>query len=147
MQILRRIVCLILFPRTELRQIAVEPASVDRLIRHYILPLSLLAPAATAIGMKTFDAAWDPLHGYTVPAEQIYDAVPVQVAGIALLVPSMIIVSMVALCHTLYLYYAAAAELLEVPADACTEFVGISMVILVVLSIAIGAAVSATGLI
>ena len=86
-------------------------------------------------------------HYPTALAAAAYGAVPVQVAGIALLVPSMIIVSMVALCHTLYLYYAAAAELLEVPADACTEFVGISMVILVVLSIAIGAAVSATGLI
>ena len=74
MEILRRIVCLILFPRTEFRQIATETPSVDRLIRHYILPLSLLAPIATVIGMKTFDAAWDPLHGYTVPADQIFAA-------------------------------------------------------------------------
>jgi len=190
MEILRRIVCLILFPRTEFRQIATESTSVDRLIRHFILPLSLLAPAATVFGMKTFDAAWDPLHGYTVPAEQIfaagattlfvsiasvfvlaaifvaiapmygsrthyptalaaaaYGAVPLQLAGLALVIPAMIIVTMAALCHTLYLYYVAAAELLGVPDDARTEFVGISMVILVVLSIMLGAAASASGVI
>jgi hypothetical protein len=190
METLRRIVCLILFPRTEFRQIAGESPSVDRLIRHFILPLSLLAPAATVIGMKSFDAAWDPLHGYTVPADQIfaagattlfaslgsvfvlaaifvliapmygsrihyptalaaaaYGAVPVQIAGLALIVPSMIIVSMAALCHTLYLYYVAAQELLDVPAGAGTEFVGISMVFLVILSIVLGAAASAAGVI
>jgi hypothetical protein len=190
MEILRRIVCLILFPRTEFRQIATETPSVDRLIRHYILPLSLLAPIATVVGMKTFDAAWDPLHGYTVAAEQVfaagattlfasigsvfvlaaifvviapmygsrtryptalaaaaYGAVPVQLAGVALVVPSMIIVSMVALCHTLYLYYVAAHELLGVPEGARTEFVGISMVFLVIVSIMLGAAASASGVI
>ena len=28
-----------------------------------------LAPIATTIGMRTFDRAWDPVHGYLVPAE------------------------------------------------------------------------------
>ena len=190
METLRRIVYLIFRPTAEWDRIAEETTSVDLLLRRIILPLSLLAPAATVIGMKTFDAAWDPLHGYTVPAEQIfaagattlfvsiasvfvlaaifvviapmygsrthyptalaaaaYGAVPLQLAGLALVIPAMIIVTMAALCHTLYLYYVAAAELLAVPDDARTEFVGISMVILVVLSIMLGAAASASGVI
>ena len=51
--------------------IAEEKTSVDALLRRYILPLALLAPIATVIGMKTFDRDWDPVHGYLVPAEQI----------------------------------------------------------------------------
>ena len=74
METLRRIVNLIFRPTAEWDLIAGEVTSVDALLRHYILPLALLAPVATVIGMKTFDRAWDPLHGYLVPAEQILGA-------------------------------------------------------------------------
>ena len=40
----------------------------------YILPLSLLAPVATMIGMKFFDAAWDEDIGYMVPPQDIFTA-------------------------------------------------------------------------
>lgn len=71
---LRRIVHLITRPRTEWDTIAREPTSVDALIRRYIVPLSMLAPLATSIGMRVFDAQWDPAQGYLVPADQIFAA-------------------------------------------------------------------------
>jgi hypothetical protein len=74
METLRRIVYLIFRPTEEWDRIAAETTSVDLLLRRYILPLSLLAPVATVIGMKTFDREWDPLHGYLVPADQIFAA-------------------------------------------------------------------------
>jgi len=74
METLRRIVYLIFRPAAEWDAIAGEKTSVDRLLRHYILPLALLAPVATVIGMKAFDRAWDPVHGFLVPAEQILAA-------------------------------------------------------------------------
>jgi len=74
METLRRIVYLVVRPAAEWDAIAGEKTSVDALLRHYILPLALLAPIATVIGMKTFDRAWDPVHGFLVPAEQILAA-------------------------------------------------------------------------
>ena len=74
MEPLRRIVYLIFRPAAEWDLIALEPASVDSLLRRYILPLALLAPAATVIGMETFDRDWDPVHGYLVPAGEIFAA-------------------------------------------------------------------------
>jgi hypothetical protein len=74
MQTLRRIVYLIFRPTSEWDLIAEEKTSVDALLRSYILPLALLAPIATMIGMKTFDRDWDPVHGYLVPADQILAA-------------------------------------------------------------------------
>jgi len=74
METLRRIVYLIFRPTAEWDLIAMEKTSVDLLLRRYILPLSLGAPVATVIGMNTFDRAWDPLHGYLVPPEQILAA-------------------------------------------------------------------------
>ncbi len=74
METLRRIVYLIFRPKAEWDAIAREQTSVDALLRRYILPLALLAPVATVIGMKTFDRDWDPVHGFLVPAEQILAA-------------------------------------------------------------------------
>jgi hypothetical protein len=71
---LRRIVRIVLFPADEWGTIAQEEASVDVLLRRYIIPLSLLAPLATVIGMKFFDATWDAQHGYLVPPQDIYAA-------------------------------------------------------------------------
>ena len=74
METLRRIVYLVFRPTAEWDVIADEQTSVDALLRHYILPLALLAPIATVIGMKTFDRDWDSVHGYLVPPEQILGA-------------------------------------------------------------------------
>jgi hypothetical protein len=72
METLRRIVYLIFRPKAEWDRIAGEATSVDALLRHYILPLALLAPIATVIGMEVFDRTWDPDHGYMVPGDQIF---------------------------------------------------------------------------
>ena len=187
--VLRRILSLVLVPNQAWDEIAREPASVDVLIRRYIVPLALLAPLATVIGMKTFDASWSPAHGYLVPPEAIwaagattlfasitsifllagifvliapmygssrdypsalkvatYGAVPVLVAGALLFLPVMVMVSMVALCHTLFLYWIGVRRVLDVPEDARTEFIGISLTMLGGLSSILGAALSSAGL-
>ena len=189
METLRRIVYLIFRPAAEWDAIASEKTSVDVLLRRYILPLALLAPVASVIGMKTFDRDWDPEHGYLVPADQIlaagvatyfatvgsilmlaaifallapmfgglrdyvaalkvatYGAIPVLLAGATLLLPAMAIVGIVGLCHTLFLFWIGVRRVLNVPAGAQAEFVGISLLLLTFVSILAGAAVSAIGL-
>ena len=189
METLRRIVYLIFRPAAEWDAIASEKTSVDVLLRRYILPLALLAPVASVIGMKTFDRDWDPVHGYLVPADQIlaagvatyfatvgsilmlaaifallapmfgglrdyvaalkvatYGAIPVLLAGATLLLPAMAIVGIVGLCHTLFLFWIGVRRVLNVPAGAQAEFVGISLLLLTFVSILAGAAVSAIGL-
>jgi hypothetical protein len=186
---LRRIVYLVFRPTAEWDRIAREATSVDALLSRYILPLALLAPIATVIGMKTFDRDWDPVHGYLVPADQIfaagtatyfatigsifvlaaifsviapmfgatrdylaalkvatYGAIPVMLAGATLLLPVMAIVSMAGLCHTLFLLWIGVRRVLNVPREAEAEFVGISLVLLTLVSVVVGAAASAVGL-
>ena len=169
--------------------IADEPLGVDLLIRRYILPLSLLAPAATVFGMLTFDASWDPRAGYLVKPEEIYSAgattlfatifslfvlagifkliapmygssrsyvaalkvatfgaVPVLLAGATLVLPVMVMVTTVALCHTLYLYWVGIGRVLHVSSGAQSEFLGISLTLLAGLSSLAGACASSVGL-
>ena len=186
---LRRIARLLLRPAEEWDRIADEKTSVVALLRDYILPLALLAPIATVIGMKVFDRAWDPVHGYLVPSDRIlatgamtylaivgsifvlaaifvvlapmyggardylsalkvaaYGAIPVLLAGAALLLPVLAIVGLVGLCHTLFLLWAGARHVLKVPAGDGAEFIGISIVLMTLVSILAGAVVSAFGL-
>ncbi len=186
---LRRIVGLIARPSSEWDRIASAPTSVDRLIRRFIVPLSLLTPIATAVGMRTFDGEWDAYAGFFVPPELIfaasattlftsivsifvlagifvaiapmygssrnyraalnvatYGAVPVLLAGVTLLLPAMVIVTMVGVCHSLFLYWIGVRRVLEVPAEANAEFVGVSMTMLAGLSTIAGAMASHAGL-
>jgi hypothetical protein len=189
MSAVRRIVSLVVRPDAEWQSIARETIGVDHLLRRYILPLSLLAPVATVIGMKTFNADWDPGAGYLVPDEQIFSAgaatlfttivsifvlagifkliapmydssrnyvaalkvatfgaIPVLLAGATLVMPAMVIVSVVALCHTLYLYWIGVERVLSVSPGAKTEFIGISMTLLGGASTLIGALASNLGI-
>jgi hypothetical protein len=189
METLRRIVYLFFRPAAEWDLIAAEKTSVDALLRCYILPLALLAPVATVVGMKYFDREWDPVHGYLVPADQVYatgattyfaivgsilvlaaifalvvpmfggtrdyvaalkvatyGAIPGLLAGATLLLPVMAIVGIVGLCHTLYLYWLGAHRVLNVPSGGESEFVGISIVLLTLVSVLAGAAAGAIGL-
>ena len=189
METLRRIVYLVFRPTAEWDAIAEEKTSVDALLRCYILPLALLAPIATVIGMKTFDRDWDPVHGYLVPSDQIfgagaatyfaivvsiftlaaiftliapmfgatrdylaalkvatYGAIPLLLAGATLIVPVMAIVTMAGVCHTLFLLWIGVQRVLNIPRGSQAEFVGISLVLLTFLSVLVGAALSATGL-
>ena len=75
-----------------------------------------------------------------------YGAIPVLLAGATLLLPAMAIVGIVGLCHTLFLFWIGVRRVLNVPPGAEAEFVGISLVLLTFLSVLIGAAASAIGL-
>jgi len=185
---LRRIAGLVFRPTQEWERIAAEDTSASVLIRLYILPLCLLGPIATLIGMRYFNADWNALHGYRVPEGQIfaaaaatlftsiasvfaiaaafvvvapmygstrnyrraltvatYGAVPVFLAGATLVLPEMVIVTVVALLQTLYLYWLGARRVLGVIRNEQAEFVGVSMLIYSVAATLIGAIVSSLG--
>lgn len=187
--LLRRIYLLLFYPRAEWDEIARENIPVGTLLRSYILPLSLIPPVATVIGMKTFDASWDPAAGYQVPPDEIlaaglatligsitsifllaaifrliapmygssrdyvaalkvatFGAIPVLLAGAVLIVPILVIVSVVALCHTLYLYWLGVHHVLGVETGAQAEFIGISITLLGGASTLLGAGASSLGL-
>lgn len=189
MSVWRRLLWLIVSPGEAWDAIREEPIGIDVLITRYILPLSLLAPAATVIGMKTFNRDWDPSRGYLVPEHEIfaagsatlfgtifsilalagifrliapmYDssrdfraalkvatfgAIPVLLAGAALLVPVMIALPVVALCHTFYLYWIGVGRVLDVAPESQTEFIGISMTLLCFFSTLAGGCASSLGL-
>jgi len=186
---LRRIFRIVFHPRDEWGRIANEDIAFGVLIRRYILPLSLLAPVATVVGMTFFDATWDARHGYRVPEQAImaagattlfalilsvfalagifvliapmygssrnyrdalkvatFGAVPVMLAGATLLLPVMAIVGVVALVHSLFLFWLGASEVLHVRRGEQAEFVGISMLLLSVVSTIAGAAAGGMGL-
>jgi hypothetical protein len=188
MKALGRIVRLVLSPEQEWQQIAGEDTSISVLIRHYLLPLSLLAPVATFVGMQLFNAEWSAEQGYRVPASQIFEAaattflasilsvfvlaaifvalapfyrstrdyrvalkvatfgaVPLLLAGAALFLPVLAIVGVVALVHSLFLYWLGAKHVLQVTRAEQAEFVGIALVLLAVASTIAGGALSALG--
>ena len=185
----RRLLWLILDPRNAWDAVAREPLDVDRLVARFILPLSLLAPVATVVGMTTFDRRWDAANGWLVPEQEIFaagattlfasivsifllaaifcliapmygssrdyraalnvatfGALPVLLAGATLLLPVMVAVPVIALCHTLYLYWVGVERVLAVAPGSQTEFVGISLTLLAGLSTLLGALASAAGL-
>ena len=190
MPVLRRIYRLASDPAREWDAIAAENASVDALLKQVILPLAVLAPLASGVGMLLFDASWDSLHGYVVPQEQIFPAaattyfatvasilglaeifvalapmyrssrdyraalavatwgaLPLLLAGAMMLVPAMALVCLVALCHTLYLYWVGARRVLHVPPSQLSEFVAIALLLLAAASVVIGALASSIGLV
>ena len=189
MSMWRRLLWLVVNPSAAWDAIREEPIGIDVLIARYILPLSLLAPAATVIGMKTFDRAWDPSRGYLVPEQEIFaaggatlfgtifsifalagifcliapmygssrdyraalkvatfGAVPLLLAGATLLAPVMIAIPVIALCHTLYLYWVGVGRVLNVAPESQTEFIGISITLLVGVSTLAGGCASSIGL-
>jgi hypothetical protein len=75
-----------------------------------------------------------------------FGAIPVLLAGATLLIPAMVIVSVVALCHTFYLYWLGVGRVLEVEAGAQSEFVGISMTLLGGMSTLLGGLASSLGI-
>jgi hypothetical protein len=75
-----------------------------------------------------------------------FGAVPVMLAGATLLLPVMAIIGVVALVHSLFLFWLGAKEVLHVRRGEQAEFVGISMLLLSAASGIAGAAASALGL-
>lgn len=76
-----------------------------------------------------------------------FGALPVLLAGATLLLPVMAIVGLLALCHTLFLYWVGARSVLGIAAGDRSEFVGISLLLLAAVSVIAGAAASSIGLI
>ncbi len=76
-----------------------------------------------------------------------FGAVPVMIAGATLLLPVMAIVGVVALIHSLFLFWLGANVVLHVRRGEQAEFVGISILLLSVASTLAGAAASGMGLI
>jgi hypothetical protein len=189
MDAVRRILRLLLWPKDEWDRIAREESSIDELLRRFILPLSLLAPIASVIGMKVFDAGWDPKYGYVVADTDIfaagvttlftsivsvfalagifwliaplydserdyraalkvatYGSIPVMLAGATLVMPMMVVIGIGGLIYTLFHFWLAARQVLHVRKSHQAEFVGISMMLLVMASTLAGAAASALGL-
>lgn len=66
-----RIKDVIFHPGTEWAVIARESGSAVALCARYLLPLALLAPIATVIGMNVFDYSWDQNKGFRIPHENI----------------------------------------------------------------------------
>lgn len=76
-----------------------------------------------------------------------FGSLPMLLAGATLLLPVMAIVGLLALCHTMFLYWVGARAVLGVAAGDRSEFVGISLLLLSAFSVVAGAAASSIGLI
>jgi hypothetical protein len=107
-----------------------------------VLSIFILAVIFVVI-TPMFGAKRDYLAGLKVAT---FGAIPVMLAGGTLFLPAMSIVAMVGACHTLYLLWIGVRRVLDVPAGAESEFVGISIVLLMFASTVIGAAAGAIGL-
>lgn len=89
---MNRIVNIILHPNAEWEAISRESTSVRALLFKFILPLSLVPAAATAIGITWFGADWDPAQGYSLPAG---NALAVAAANFFLLVISIFLLALI----------------------------------------------------
>lgn len=90
-----------------------------------------------------YDARPSYVDGLKVAA---YGATPLLVTGAGLVLPDMVVVSMIGLCHSLFLVYVGAGTVLGVRAEKA-EFLCISLVILALGSMLFGAAVATSGIV
>jgi hypothetical protein len=75
-----------------------------------------------------------------------HGASPLLLSGITLVLPAMVVISMVALCYTLFLFYVGAGAVLRIRRDQA-EFIGISLLLLTFVSMMAGMAAASIGLI
>ena len=75
-----------------------------------------------------------------------HGASPLLLSGVVLVLPVMVVVSMVALCYTLFLYRIGVTQVLEIRDDPF-EFIGISLLLLTFVSIMGGMIAASAGLI
>ncbi|MDQ2962639.1 MAG: YIP1 family protein [Pseudomonadota bacterium] len=75
-----------------------------------------------------------------------YGAIPLLLSGAVLFLPAMIVVSMVAVCHTLFLYNVGATRVLQIREDQA-EFIGISLLLLTFVLMMAGMAAAGAGII
>jgi hypothetical protein len=79
-------------PNAEFERIAHAPTDVPSLVRRYLVPLALLTPIATVLGMNAFDESWDATHGYRIPKERIFN---IGVANFALEILTVLAIGLI----------------------------------------------------
>lgn len=190
MAILNRIAGMLVRPQAEWDAIASEAPGTVVLLRNYLLPLCLLAPSATLIGMLAFDTGWSAQYGYSALRDRapvialatygfqvvsvyllavvlyflartekrtpsflvalqvaVFGSIPVLLSGAALVIPFNVIVTMLAMLYSSYLYYLGAEKLIGIrPADSAM-FIGVAMIGMMLLSSVLGGIASALGII
>ena len=77
MGILKRIKGMMLHPQAEWVAVAHDSPGASVLLRGFLLPLGLLAPMATVVGMLVFDTRWNPEYGYSM----LRDRAPIIAVG------------------------------------------------------------------
>ena len=176
-------------PEAEWRAVARDIPGPVVLLGKFLLPLSLLAPLATIIGMMVFDTGWNAEYGYSilrdrapviaiatyafeiisvlmlatvfhflariegrsagfVPALQVavFGSIPLLLSGVTLFIPFNVIISMVAMFYSFYLYYLGVSRLLGIRPSDATMFVGVTMICMLVLSGFMGGLASMLGI-
>jgi hypothetical protein len=103
----------------------------------------LMLGAIFAVLAPMFGRPRDFVAGLKVSA---WGAIPVLLAGAALVLPVMAIAALVALAHSVFLFALGAERVLHIPYHARAEFVGISIVLLAFVSAIVGAMASGIGL-
>ena len=76
----------------------------------------------------------------------IHGASPLLLSGVVLVLPVMVVVSMVALCYTLFLYHVGVTQVLRIREDQF-EFIGVSLLLLTFVSVMAGMIAAGVGLI
>jgi hypothetical protein len=71
MGIVNRIKGMMLNPQSEWDAVARDVPSHRVLLRDFLLPLSLLAPLATVVGLFAFDTRWNAEYGYSLMRERV----------------------------------------------------------------------------
>jgi hypothetical protein len=185
-----RIKDVIFHPGTEWAVIARETGGAVALCARYLLPLALLAPIASVIGMTVFDYSWDQNKGFRIPRENIlavglanyffavftvlliaavffmmtrvvdgqrdamaslkvavYGAIPLMLSGGVLFMPVNVVICLIAMMHTLALYYSGVQTVMKIKQTEAAMFVGVSMVIVFFASTLLGALASSLGMI
>lgn len=70
MDTLKRIKGMMFHPKAEWDAVARDMPGAAVLLRRFLLPLGLLAPMATIVGMLVFDTGWNPDYGYSMQRDR-----------------------------------------------------------------------------
>ena len=74
MLLFEQVKSLLMAPETAWDRVALEPLGPIALTLRYILPLSLIAPLASYVGMTIFNSEWSHFFGYRVHGDRIAGA-------------------------------------------------------------------------
>ncbi len=189
MVMLNRIREMMLDPQAGWDRMARDPLGAGVLLRNVLLPLALLAPAATMFGLLVFDTRWNPQYGYSLLHDRapaialatyllqivsvyllagvlyllartesrappflaalqvaVFGSIPVLLSGATLVIPFNVVISMVAMMYSFYLYCMGVERLFGIRGSDSVMFIGVAMICMMILSGFIGGIASALGL-